>query len=690
MTRVSEAVSQREQALFVGRHRELAAFRQWLLADTPFPELLSISGAGGVGKTTLLRAFRRIALELGTPVTIVDGRDIPATPRGLLAALTGSRRVVLDEVVGRLNESHPLVLIDTFEEMSGLSAYLHDVLLPRLDTQVKIVVAGRHPPSLTWPRGDSWLAMIRPLPLEGLSPRESLEYLSRRGIKDPELAGKVAGTAGGNPLALSLATDMVLQFNVRDFTAAPEWHLVVRSLAERLLHDIKDPELHEVLEACAVVHQFDVPTLEAVSGRDDVSSSFDQLCRLSIVKPSEHGLQLHEDVRRHLAADLSWRQPQRHNLLRSRALAYYRERLRSAALAEREWLVAECFFLWSNALIQQVFFSPGEPGYVRVAGRRPADDADIHRLYAARLETSYAGELGESIPSPDGDRDFLDAILRYPSSRIRVARDEAGHVVGFSTVLPVCRESLQILELNPGIAALLRTQQRHPGMATLAATAEATNCFNLCHVVQSKESTGHVRAALLRDFSGLFAIGGTYHCSTVLPSYKGLLEACGFERIPAAQIEAWGTGYLMDGYVLDLSNVGFESWIEAMINGRPLAPPLDRAAIERDLQSALQHWADSEWLARSPLLSVLRKEVGSHPENSSWLRDRVRQTLANERASAPADLQLAYRAVEQAYLSNGPSHKGVARNLAVSRATLYRLLKRGIHGLAEALNQSRS
>ena len=38
MTRVSEAVSQREHALFVGRHRELAAFRQWLLADTPFPE----------------------------------------------------------------------------------------------------------------------------------------------------------------------------------------------------------------------------------------------------------------------------------------------------------------------------------------------------------------------------------------------------------------------------------------------------------------------------------------------------------------------------------------------------------------------------------------------------------------------------------------------------------------------------
>jgi energy-coupling factor transporter ATP-binding protein EcfA2 len=689
MTRVSEAVARRDQTLIVGRQSELATFRQWLVADAPFPEVLSITGPGGVGKSTLLHAFRRIAQEFGMSVLHVDGRDLPPTPQSLLDAIGASVPAELDEVIARLNDACPLVMLDTFEELVVLSTYLHDVLLPRLDTRVKLVLASRHPPSLAWPRGESWLKMLRPLPLDGFSSSESYEYLARRGIKEPLLARRVVGTAGGNPLALSLATDMVLHFNVRDFAAAPEWHLAVRSLAERVLHDITDLELRELLEACAVVHQFDEPTLMAISGRDNVSSAFDKLCQLSIVKASDHGLELHDDVRRHLAGDLSWRQPQRYTLFRSRAFAYYRGRLRSASPAEREWLVVECFFLWSNALIQQVFFSPGEPGRVRVEPRQPADDNDIRRLYAARINT-IVGELGsELVVRPESDTRFLEAVLSHSGSRIRVARDGEGRLVGFSTVVPLRRESLRFLQLNPGVAALLRARWSETDLPLFLSTVEAERCFILCHVVHSSESAGSVRAALLRDFSGLFALGGTYLCSTVLPSYKALLEACGFERIAAAQIEAWGTGHLMDGYVLDLSRLGFERWIYAAINGRPLAGPVDTAMLERDLQAALQHWADSEWLSRSTLLAVLQTQHRSHPEAPDSLRELVRDSLTQERAGAPPDLQLAYRAVEQAYLSNGRSRKRAARNLAVSRATFYRLLKRGIRGLAEALSSSR-
>ena len=42
-----------------------------------------------------------------------------------------------------------------------------------------------------------------------------------------------------------------------DFAADPEWHLVTRSLVERLLRDIPDPGLRAALEACAVVRHFD-------------------------------------------------------------------------------------------------------------------------------------------------------------------------------------------------------------------------------------------------------------------------------------------------------------------------------------------------------------------------------------------------------------------------------------------------
>src|ERR687884_2147069 len=48
---------------------------------------------------------------------------------------------------------------------------------------------------------------------------------------------------------------------------------------------------------------------------------------------------LHKCLRRILADDLRWRQPERYTALRQRALAYYRERMRRAPAAEREWLL---------------------------------------------------------------------------------------------------------------------------------------------------------------------------------------------------------------------------------------------------------------------------------------------------------------------------------------------------------------
>jgi hypothetical protein len=691
MTRVSEATASQEQALFVGRKRELTIFNQWFLADDCLPDLLNVCGRGGVGKTTLLQAFRRIAERLGRSTILVDARDFGSTVQGLLSALTGSMDVCLDDVVVLLNEVRPLVMVDTAEALGGgIVAYIQEELFPRLDTRVRVVIAGRHPLSRSSLHGDRWRSVARPLRLEGFSEAETREYLGRRGVTEPGLVRRIAQAAGGNPLAVSLATDMVLQFDARDLSFAPEWHLGVRWLAERLLHDIEDSGLRELVEACAVVHQFDESTLTAISGREDVSGSFDQLCRLSVVKPSEHGLQLHDDVRRHVAADLSWRQPGRYSLLRSRALAHYRERLRTAPLLDREWLASECFYLWSNALMQQIFFDPGEPGRICVEPAGPNDTDEIRRLFALRTASIFAGELGgEVLVPPAGDEAFLEAILRYPASRVRIAREEGGRVMGFSTVLPVSRESLPILELDEAAAPLVRAYCSARPPARLPAIAADATAHYLCHVIHATDTSGPVRAALLRNFSGLFAASGTYLCSTWLPSYKALLEACGFERVPAARNYAWGSEYPVDGYRLELSGVGFERWIEAMVNGDPLPSPRDRVVIERELRATLPHWDDSDWLARSSLSTMLQSQPGTDRDGPRRFREEILAALRLARNQAAGDQQLAYEALELAYFSNRRNRKQAARSLAVSRATFYRLVRRGFEGLAEALARPR-
>src|SRR5262249_25682306 len=117
----------------------------------------------------------------------------------------------------------------------------------------------------------------------------------------------------------------------------------------------------------------DETTLAAVVGQANIRPAFDRLARLSVAHPTEHGLRLHDDVRRALAMDLGWRRPQRVRELRLRALAYYRERMRDEPAAERAWLLAERLFLCGDAVVQRVLFSDDEPATIWVEVGQPED-----------------------------------------------------------------------------------------------------------------------------------------------------------------------------------------------------------------------------------------------------------------------------------------------------------------------------
>src|SRR5947199_10856209 len=112
MATIGQALEWLEERLFVDRERELEIFRHWLDTQGPLPEILNVSGPGGVGKSVLLRAFRHLALGLGHLVVLIDASDIPDDREGLLHALGGDQ---VEEVVASLNETRPVIRVDTFE-----------------------------------------------------------------------------------------------------------------------------------------------------------------------------------------------------------------------------------------------------------------------------------------------------------------------------------------------------------------------------------------------------------------------------------------------------------------------------------------------------------------------------------------------------------------------------------------------
>jgi len=381
MMRIAHRLGETRHARFVGREAEYSLFRELLNAETLPLQVLFVYGPGGIGKTTLAHEFMYACREAGVRAVYLDAREIEASPRGFCAALSAA---------GRCEASHPapveacrgpqreVLIVDTYEALAPLDAWLRETLLPQLPESVLVVLSGRNPPSRMWRTDPGWQSLLRPLPLRNLAPHEAQTYLANR-LVPAEQRQAVQDFTHGHPLALSLVADAFAQQGEFQFDpdSAPD---IVSALVSQFLDTVPSAEHRRALEICALVRATTEPLLARLLDVPDAHDLFEWMRGLSFVETGRFGLVPHDMAREALAANLRWRDADCYVELHRRARAYYGQRVQQTQGFEQQQVLFDYVFLHRDNPLMRPYLDWQENGLSMPDALRPGDEAALREM----------------------------------------------------------------------------------------------------------------------------------------------------------------------------------------------------------------------------------------------------------------------------------------------------------------------
>lgn len=198
---LGELLAERRIARFTGREPELASLGDALARASDSPTLAVISGAPGVGKSTLARRFGDDARRRGAGWYWIGGDAAAPSPRDVLERLAAQGLSTLEQL-GH-GDAADVLVVDAFERFIPVARWFFETELVRAGTRLVVVLTTRQRLD---PRLRAELSMgldLLDLPLAELSEAESRAALER-GRVPQGLHDEICAASRGNPLLLSL------------------------------------------------------------------------------------------------------------------------------------------------------------------------------------------------------------------------------------------------------------------------------------------------------------------------------------------------------------------------------------------------------------------------------------------------------------------------------------------------------
>ena len=665
---------------------ELALFGSALAEEEPPFALLYVHGPGGVGKTVLLAEFSRLADEAGVPAVRLDGRDLEPSPPGFLAALG---RAVDERPHGSPLEAlarrpRGVLLVDTYETLAPLDAWLREELLPELPGGHLVVLAGRDPPATGWRADAGWRDLARVVPLRNLRPEESRAFLDARGVPAARHPAVLSFTHG-HPLALSLVADVAATGG--DPTAfAPEQRPdVVRVLLERLVRDLPGPRHRQALEICAHIRVTTEALLASALDGDDAPELFGWLRGLSFVEEGPYGLFPHDLAREVLDADLHWRNPEGYLELHRRVRRFIIAHLQQARGLDRQRAFFDLLFLHRGNPVMRASYDWAAFG---TAHAEPATPQDREAVLA--MVDRHEGAASARI---------ADHWWRRQPEGFVAFRGTGGELIGFILSLALHRASPADLEADPAAAAAARFVDRYGP----ARPGEELIYFRFAMGSDTYQTVGAawnlISATAAVEWLTNSRLAWTFLCLADPDAWHPTMVHLNQRRSPDAGFEVGGRRYAV--YTHDWRAEPALAWLDRMAEHELATDPLvevleaetpapllvlSEPEFQAAVRQALRDDARPAALATNPLLrSRLATQATAGVPTPATLQALLREAADSLRAN-PKDERL-YRALAATFFQPAATQELAAERLGLPFSTYRYHLAGGIRRITERLWQ---
>lgn len=663
-SRLADRLRALRDRCFVGRASELELFRAALLGDVRPFAVLYVYGPGGVGKTVLLREFGRAAEATGAAVVALDGRTIELSPagffRGLRLALDlGEQQSPLDALA---RQDRPVLLIDTYEGLAPLDAWLREEFLPQLPADALVVIAGRSPPASAWRADPAWSELTHIVPLRNLEPRDSRDYLRVRGVPDAEHSTVLEFTHG-HPLALSLLADLLLHgqqqrpnaFHPRQATD------VVRALLERFV-DIVPSRLHwQALAICAHARVTTEALLVEILGPAEASGLFTWLRDLPFVEEGPDGIFPHDLAREVLDADLRWRDPPTYRDLHARVRDSIVRRIPAGPGLTQQSAYFDCMYLVRHSPHSRPFY----------------DWTNFGQLYAEVAAPEDHTSILEMVRRHEGEESARVAaywLVRQPQAFIAF-RGSGERVAGFAGILLLDQIDAADTRADPAISAAWAFAARHSPLRPGERIIHHRFFVGREHY---QDHATHNMVAMVATMLWLTTPRLAWCFAAVADPehWRPMFEGIRFPRMAEADFVVGGRHY--GTFVHDWRTDPPLTWLETKTGlGAPAESVNDRVTEQRgeplvvlsepDFEAAVRHALRDYHrpeLASSPLLlSRLAYEHADGRPTASTLQTLLRGALEELRGH-PKEEKL-YRVLTCTYFDPAPTQELAAEQLGL-------------------------